>query len=442
MLKRIIGDEEEPPSPRTRSWSRINGDDVSSSVHYGTVDELRLLVSKRKRETRRSCCGWQSIVPLVAAVHLLVACAITLIARTRLEHLGDSVIIALQKTTEKKSVYMWMDILGVDPAMLMYFIPAYIYYGAGKGGRALAERLLLLNACTRLVKWLIDIMVRQGRPFWISSRIHMWHCPSAYGFPSGHASLWLVFLVPTTLHASTTYKYTTAVINIIFFAFILLTRLYVGTHYPHSLLSGIALGVLMVTTISAKVPQNIRRFVDDAEDLLTSLVDTIGRRLVLAAIAVAGATVMALMIAISVGLVTLVKRYGSPDPAVWSERAANSTLCSSVPLDTLSLEPAFEALGALGGIFAGIIAHHLVYGSSQDLQDESEVIRAGFALTQMIIVWAIVNQIPKHAFAFPHTTEDGAVDGRLVGCLLCQFAGSMFAVFGSAVLFRMPKVLA
>ena len=284
MLKRTIGDEEEPPSPRTRSRSRINGDDVSSSVHYGTVDELRLLVSKRKRETERSCCGWQSIrTALVAAVHLLVACAITLIAHA-FEHLGDSVIIALQKR-RKRSRYTcgWISQASIQQCA-SYFILAYIYYAVEREARAsLPSAHFLLNACTRLLKWLIDIMVRQGRPFWISSRIHMWHCPSAYGFPSGHAcsGSYSLSLPRSMLPRPTSIP---PLSSTLFFAFILLTRLYVGTHYPHSL-SGIALGVLMVTTISAKGYTKHQAFCGRCRGPLTSLVDTIGRRLVLAAIA-------------------------------------------------------------------------------------------------------------------------------------------------------------
>jgi membrane-associated phospholipid phosphatase len=163
-------------------------------------------------------------------------------------------------------------------------------------------RLLLLTATARLVKWLLNLLFRQGRPFWLSSDVLMLHCPATYGSPSGHTLLWFVCIWPLSEYMTSeiirswrefrtlredcavakssslksaraayvsncSYKMICVgvtrlclvVLLAAFYMAMLFSRLALGTHLPYDLIYGIGAGGLIVAIGST---HNVRALSD------------------------------------------------------------------------------------------------------------------------------------------------------------------------------------
>ncbi len=133
------------------------------------------------RELRVDAVGVFYAVSLVA----LLACA-ELLVRRHLEATGTRLNVELQRAlgegwvTAADALSFPPRLWGLLPGLALALVPRT---------RALGSRIVLLQGVGRVFKWAGNVLFRQPRPFWLSRRVAMYHCPQSYGFPSGHAML-------------------------------------------------------------------------------------------------------------------------------------------------------------------------------------------------------------------------------------------------------------
>ena len=426
----LLGKKGEPRDDSVGLGSSPYGSIAVSSYSHsnplqndGGANLTSVVASSSGPGSRKRLLGWKTILFGWSAYFAL--CAAVVKWRHQLEKPGNYVIERLQQLTEEPVT--WVDSVGIDPTYLL-ILPAPLIYFPFVSGRALAERLMLLNGATRYLKWFFDILMRQGRPFWVSSSVRMLHCPELYGSPSGHAALWYVFLVPlfrscfrncNPRERSRVFLF--ALVFTVFYFCVLFSRLYVGTHYPHSLIMGVLLGGLVDTSIHERVSFRLRSFT-------RSWLKTIFRSFFCLSISLAA------LVLFAVATVDLVDRFAPDDPTAWTLRVQNSTQCSALP-NTRSLTPAYEAAGGIIGILFAVACSTFAFHSvSSPLNTEPFPLRLGFGLTQMIAAWALTMRIPQ---SISPRNEASCISAALILRMLCQFAGGVFTFYISERIFRM-----
>lgn len=108
--------------------------------------------------------------------------------------------------------------------------------------RRLGLRVLLLMTLTLYVNTLLKELVTLPRPFEVDPRI-VSDGEYGYSFPSGHAQLVVVFW-GLIAHAYARRAVTVLALTMIFLTG--LSRMYLGVHYPSDVITGWALGALML----------------------------------------------------------------------------------------------------------------------------------------------------------------------------------------------------
>lgn len=108
--------------------------------------------------------------------------------------------------------------------------------------RRLGLRVLLLMTLTLYVNTLLKELVTLPRPFEVDPRI-LSDGEYGYSFPSGHAQLVVVFW-GLIAHACARRAVTVLALAMIFLTG--LSRMYLGVHYPSDVITGWALGALML----------------------------------------------------------------------------------------------------------------------------------------------------------------------------------------------------
>lgn len=181
-----------------------------------------------------------------------------LVMKPHLEKNGLNLILQMQR--DGTGAYVkFFDLFGFPPA-IWGFMPA-VALATAPVWRPVAARIMLLHGVGLVFQWALDIVFRQGRPFWIDKKVKMWHCPYTYGFPSGHALLLLLVVAPiveelwarTKRPHSPWHTRTGSLLAFVgssclvtAYTICLVGRLYLGTHFLHSLLMGIVCGVLLL----------------------------------------------------------------------------------------------------------------------------------------------------------------------------------------------------
>lgn len=107
----------------------------------------------------------------------------------------------------------------------------------------LGLRLGVLLMVTGGLNDALKIAFRQPRPFWIDQRVQALSVETNFGFPSGHAQHGISFWGRLAQALGRSWAWPAALV----LAFLVgLSRLYLGLHFPHSLLVGWAVGALLL----------------------------------------------------------------------------------------------------------------------------------------------------------------------------------------------------
>jgi membrane-associated phospholipid phosphatase len=122
----------------------------------------------------------------------LLGCA-ELLVRRRLETTGARLNVELQRALGEgwvaaaDALSFPPRVWGLAPGLALALVPRT---------RALGSRIVLLQGVGRVFKWAGNVLFREPRPFWLSRKVAMYHCPQSYGFPSGHAMLLCLTCAP------------------------------------------------------------------------------------------------------------------------------------------------------------------------------------------------------------------------------------------------------
>ena len=115
---------------------------------------------------------------LLAAI-LTVALA-ELMLRKHLEKTETALIAKLQGSNDWPGWRIFFDLFGfppqfwgLAPGLALTFLPGF---------RLVSFRIVVLNSVGRFMKWTLNHVFFGARPFWVSSKVKMWHCPQAYGW--------------------------------------------------------------------------------------------------------------------------------------------------------------------------------------------------------------------------------------------------------------------
>ncbi|GBG34024.1 Hypothetical Protein FCC1311_102472 [Hondaea fermentalgiana] len=281
-------------------------------------------------------------------VFLLLAVA-ELVMKPHLEKVGSSFIKQMQAGGHGGEKGAYVDFFGrimSFPTDFWGFMPSIALAGF-PAGRPLAARMILLVGVGLVVQWTMNVTFRQGRPFWVDRKLEMWHCPTNYGFPSGHAFILLLIVAPLVEElwawrrrtrrrmrskpaASSCFSlpcgggkallpllgssllvaaYTTCLVG----------RMYLGTHFLHSLLMGTVCGALLLQILTKR---NVAILIDRIA--LTVELDAATSLLMRAAEVLARAAGVALVLLGATELYLLLCEHlasQDPDPPRWAERA-------------------------------------------------------------------------------------------------------------------------
>jgi len=179
------------------------------------------------------------------------------LVKSYLEQTGISLILQMQRYTPHQKDLA--DTFGFPPDF--WGLWPGLFLATRERWRSVGYRIILLQGVGSILQWVLQIFMRQGRPFWIQSKIEMWHCPVTYGFPSGHALLLLVCVAPIieglwspSEEKESVWKSRTRVLGaafgssclVAFYTICVVGRLYLGTHFLHSMLMGMICGVFLL----------------------------------------------------------------------------------------------------------------------------------------------------------------------------------------------------
>jgi membrane-associated phospholipid phosphatase len=240
--------------------------------------------------------------------------------------LGIELILFLQ------SVGAWLrgpmvvlSYLGTEPFFLL-IAPIFLWCIDAGWGLRIGLALTLSNTLNAVFK-----MVIQGpRPYWIDDRVLPWSAETTFGAPSGHAQNAAAVWGVLAAWAPRAWIRAGAIVLMILIG---LSRLFLGMHFPHDVLLGWGLGLVVLAAILL-----------GERALRPWLARGRPAEIILAAFAVALALIL-----LTAGARQSAVAWVMPDD--WAQRAALAP--NAAPITPLSLEGAISSAAAFFGMAAG-----------------------------------------------------------------------------------------
>ena len=189
--------------------------------------------------------------------------------------------------------------------------------------KTLGIRVLFILIVTDIVGVIFKQLLHQPRPYWVSSDVKPLSSETSYGIPSTHASNTLAVWGMIAYSIRKTWFW---VVTVLFLLLVGISRLYLAVHFPHDVLFGWLLGILVLLLfIRAE-----KTFLAWWKPLSTGTQISLG-------------FVFSLVV-IFLGYLVSALISGSADPAGWASYAAEAR----------TLESYFNNSGALFGAIAGL----------------------------------------------------------------------------------------
>lgn len=236
-----------------------------------------------------------------------------------LQEFGIRLILVLQQLSPSlDGVMNFFTFLGKIEFYLI-IIP-FIYWTVNK---RIGVRLLLILITTDVIASTFKLLFHQPRPYWLG-RVAKLAEETSYGIPSSHASDSLAVWGYLAYRLKKTWLWA---LIVVFVFFIGVSRLYLGVHFPHDVLFGWLIGLLVLWAFIKSENQVSGWAKQQNEGSLIAIAFAIS------------------LVIILVGQIIQIWLAGIPDPPEWSSFA------------TQARTPAysFTLAGALFGVIAGYV---------------------------------------------------------------------------------------
>ncbi len=305
--------------------------------------------NSRNEEIRigQECLSFNAVHLFYSSSFVAVFAVAKVVLYEYLQGFGQALIIVMQKNMH----HFDFDMVGFTPGIWSVF-PALLLASVAST-RDVGSRIVLVVGVGKVLKWVLNVGFQQGRPFWQSSKIEMWHCPVVYGFPSGHALLlWLVVAPLVDLCFKKAHKVVALAVSCVLIGLYLacmIGRVYLGTHYPHSLFMGFGVALWLLCVFTA---QNAAIMTDRVFMFTEKRVETWKDFLFLLILASSFALVLLFLGHFYLQVVDVMT---DPDPEVWAKRAKQG--CPGiVPNPRENVDDLKAGLGLIYGWFVAVSA--------------------------------------------------------------------------------------
>ncbi|HLO31821.1 MAG TPA: phosphatase PAP2 family protein [Anaerolineales bacterium] len=240
-----------------------------------------------------------------------------------------------------------------------FLVLPLIYWSVDTG---LGLRIALILAASDYLNCIVKLAFAAPRPYWVNARVEPFSVESSFGIPSGHAqnatALWGILAAGV----NKPWAWATAFILAFLIGF---SRLYLGVHFLHDVLTGWLIGFVLLFGF-LKLWDPVRTWLKTK---------TLGQQVIIAFL------VSLLMIAI--GVWSSARLDGYVFPVEWTENALRA---GPLP-DPISMEGIFTSSGSFFGLAAGAawIASRGGYQTSGPL--EKRALRYVIGLIGIMILW-------------------------------------------------------
>ena len=189
---------------------------------------------------------------------------------------------------------------------------------------SLGFRVFMVLLSTDIFGMAFKHLLHQPRPYWVGDVQHIGGEETSYGIPSTHASDSLAVWVYLAYQVGRRWLWITAIAIILLISF---SRLYLGVHFPHDVIGGWLIGLIVLITF-IKYEKRGSKWLQTH-----SIANQIG----------IGFVVSILFILIGLAVRSFIA--GTPDPENWAHYSPEAR----------SLTPYFTLAGALFGAVAGYV---------------------------------------------------------------------------------------
>ena len=243
--------------------------------------------------------------------------------------LGIQIILFLQGLGEWIFAPMQFFTFLGDEEFYLLITPILYWSIDTRIGFRTAIMLMLSSGTYNLGKWFFHT----PRPYWISDQVRLFRAESSFGMPSGHATNAVAIWGYLAASFRKTWFW---VLAILLMFFIGLSRLFLAIHFPHDVLSGWILGLLLLL-IYLRFEPGISRWLEQK---------SVTYKL--------GFSFLASLALIILALLVVLSQAGDPLPAGWVENAAIA-FPEEPPLKPFALAGQITVAGTLFGLAAGHI---------------------------------------------------------------------------------------
>lgn len=189
---------------------------------------------------------------------------------------------------------------------------------------SLGFRVFMVLLSTDIIGMACKLLFHQPRPYWVGNVQHIGGPETSYGIPSTHASDSLAVWGYLAFQVKKRWLWITTIALILLISF---SRLYLGVHFPHDLVGGWLIGLLVLFLFL--------RYEKRTSDWLQTHSPTYQIGIGLAV------SITFIIVGLIIGLIIA----GRPDPESWAQYATEAR----------TLTPYFTLAGALFGAVAGYV---------------------------------------------------------------------------------------
>jgi membrane-associated phospholipid phosphatase len=274
--------------------------------------------------------------------------------------IGISFIIALQGAGDWLIAPMrFFSYLGTVEFFLV-FLPL-IYWSVDS---ALGIRIGFILMTSDIFNYVGKLLFAAPRPYWVSSQVRGLWPETSFGAPSGHAQHAVAVWGIIAVYFRKTWVWVAAILLMVFIGF---SRIYLGAHFPHDVLLGWLLGVLILWAFT--------RFWDAAQNWVGG--KTLKEQILIAFIVS--------LVFIAVGFGTATFRSGYQVPEAW---AANALIPEGAetpaPVDA---NTPFTSAGVIFGMAVGVAWIESLGGYSAAGSIQQRALRYAVGLIGVLIFY-------------------------------------------------------